>query len=163
MARLSAAALSIALLASPVTACDISLPLSEGMFRDLDAPLDQLTGLPADAGAFEYLDEHYLDTIHLTHDGKTYPWTAKNTASTCARSGGAGRSCRMVVDTETRFGKITLTQEASGGRTQYRYRLLMVEGRRHVRLFPRPAVTRLAAACNLMKSVDSFRRTWMHR
>lgn len=162
MARLTAASVCAALLAWPALACDISLPLSEGMFAELDAPLDQLTSLPDDAGAFEYLDEHYLDTVHLTHSGKTFAWTARNTAATCQRRQG-GRSCRVVADTETRFGKITLTKEESGAVTRYRYRLLLVDGRRHVRLFPRPAATRLIAACNLMKSVDAFRRTWMHR
>ncbi|QDC10987.1 hypothetical protein FHY55_17875 [Oceanicola sp. D3] len=162
MARLSVATICAALLAAPAPACDISLPLVEGMFADLDAPLDQLTSLPSGAGAFEYLNENYLDTIHLTHNGKTYAWTAKNTAATCARTGGK-RTCRVVADSETRFGKITLAREAKGTATRYRYRLLMVEGRRHVRLFPRPAATRLSAACNLMQSVDSFRRIWMHR
>ncbi len=162
MARITVASLCVALLASPSSGCDISLPLSEGMFADLKAPLDQLTGLPDSAGAFEYLNENYLDTIHLTHDGKTYAWTATNTARTCAREA-AGRSCRVIADSETRFGRITLTREAVGAVPSFRYRLLMVEGRRHVRIFPPPAATRLTAACNLMKSVDSFRRTWMHR
>ncbi|SIN74887.1 hypothetical protein [Vannielia litorea] len=162
MVRTSLATVCALVLSWPAVACDISLPLGEGMFDDLDAPLDQLTGLPDNAGAFEYLNERYLDTIHLTHNGKTFAWTAKNTAATCARPG-QGRTCRVVADTETRFGKISLAKEDTGAVTLYRYRLLMVDGRRHVRLFPRPAATRLIAACNLMKSVDAFRRTWMHR
>ncbi|MBY6154076.1 hypothetical protein KUV47_12695 [Vannielia litorea] len=162
MARTSVASICAALLAWPAFACDISLPMSEGMFAALDAPAGQLTSLPGGSGAFEYLNENYLATVHLTHDGKTFAWTAKNTAATCARPG-AGRSCRVVAQSETRFGKITVAREVAGAVTRYRYRLLMVEGRRHVRIFPRPAATRTIAACNLMKSVDSFRRTWMHR
>ncbi|WP_213545847.1 hypothetical protein [Vannielia litorea] len=132
------------------------------MFANLQAPTDQLTSLPGGAGAFEYLDENYLDTVHLTHAGKTFVWTASNTAQTCARPRGK-RTCRVIAESETRFGKVTLTTEEAGAVTRYRYRLLLVEGRRHVRLFPPPAASRLIAACNLMKSVDTFQRTWMRR
>lgn len=157
--RLSALAAAI-IFAFPAQACDISLPLYEGMFADLDVPVDQLTSLGSNAGAFEYLDETQLDTLVLTHSGKTFPWTASNTAATCA-SPERGRSCRVIADTETRFGKITLTRETVGSRTQLRYRLLLVEGRRHLRLFPPPATTRTNAACNLMKALDVFRRSYM--
>lgn len=162
MARISVASVCVALLASPSMGCDISLPLSEGMFADLNAPLAQLTGLPNNSGAFEYLNERYLDTVRVTHDGKTFAWTATDAARACAREE-VGRSCRVIADSETRFGRITLSREDLGAVTSFRYRVLMVEGRRHVRLFARPAATRLIAACNLMQSVDSFRRTWMHR
>ena len=74
----------------------------------------------------------------------------------CQRSDGA-RRCRVIADTPTRFGRLTLVRERIDGRTQLRYRLLMVDGRRHLRVFPRPARTEELAACSLMRAVDSFR------
>lgn len=160
LARLTAGALGAAALAAPGYGCALSMPLHDGMFAALEAPVDALTALPGDAGAFVYLDETRLDTLRVGHKGGVSAWTAADAQATCAQPE-ARRSCSVMVDAPHRFARITMTKERRRGMTVFRYRALMVEGRRHVRLFPRAAASRSAAACNLMKSVDSFRRTYM--
>jgi len=160
MNRLCLALAGLLFLAPAASACTVSLPFKENMFAGVTAPVDNLISLPGDAGAFEYLDETQLDTIHLNHAGKTYQWTAENTARTCSQRSGA-RRCRVIADSPQRFGRLTLTREEVDGAWQLRYRLLLVEGRRHLRLFPHPARTEGGAACNLMKALDTFRTEYM--